>query len=73
MNRWVLVRDDTVRGYLFAEATEPTDAEKRRLCFGDATDERDLEPEGEWHAVPAEAGLVGDGWRYEGGVFLPPL
>ncbi len=78
MNRWVLVRDGEVRGYLdhppvATEADEDLliDA-KRRLVFGASDDgERPLEPEGKWMIAPPEAGLVGDGGRYDGKDFLP--
>jgi hypothetical protein len=87
MVRWALVRHAEigketepreVRGYLdfppvLTEADEDAlvDA-RRRLAFG-ANDDgaAPLEPEGEWMLVPPASGLVGDGWRYEGGVFLP--
>lgn len=78
MNRWALVRNGEVRGYLLhppvvTEADEDllTDA-KRRLVFGaDDDGEAFLEPEGEWMIAPPAAGLVGDGWRYDGKDFRP--
>jgi hypothetical protein len=78
MQRWALVRDGEVRGYLLhlpvvTEQDEDllNDA-KRRLVFGDDDDgAAPLEPEGEWIAVPESAGLVGDGWRYDGKDFHP--
>lgn len=78
MDRWALVRDGEVRGYLLhppvvTEADEDllTDA-KRRMVFGaDDDGERALEPEGAWVLVQPAAGLVGDGWRYDGQKFSP--
>lgn len=80
LQRWALVRERKVRGYLdhppvITDADEDllTDA-KRQLVFGSDDDgERALEPEGDWVLVPPEAGLVGDDCRYEDGVFLPRL
>lgn len=78
LQRWALVRERKVRGYLdhppvITDADEDllTDA-KRRLVFGaDDDGERPLEPEGDWLLVPPEAGLVGDDWRYDGKDFRP--
>jgi hypothetical protein len=72
MQRWVLVRDGIVRGYMFSE-NEPSEDRKRLLVFGDMADAGDLAPEGEWHVAPDSAGLVGDDWQFDGKVFSPPM
>ncbi len=88
MQRWVLVRDGLVRCYLLTEG-EPDDAAKRLALFGAEPDDLapqdegrlkaaelpDLVAEGEWMLAPAEAGLVGDGWRLtpEGRLQPPPV
>ena len=64
MTRTVLVRDGRVRGYLLTDGA-PTEAERAALA-GD-----DPDP-GEWVAVPPEAGLVGDDWRFDGTAWAPP-
>lgn len=79
MNRWVLERNGLVRGYLFTALAEPSDAEKRRLCFGDAdaTDDegkpRDFAGEGTWRKPANQALLVGDGWTWNGTTYAPPV
>lgn len=74
MQRWVLVRDGHVRGYLLSEG-EPEDERKRALAFGDepASEAPPLEDAGKWLLAPEAAGLVGDGWQVTGkGDFVPP-
>lgn len=70
IQRWVLERGGMVRGYLLTEA-EPDETAKRALAFG-ADGEGDLAEAGAWRLVPPDAGLVGDGWRYDGGTYSPP-
>lgn len=62
MQRWILVRDGQVRGYLLSEG-EPDEAAKRALAFGSEEQGTSLEEAGDWLLAPDEAGLVGDGWR----------
>lgn len=74
MQRWILVRDGLVRGYLLAEA-EPDPALKAAFALGReaASTEASLADAGEWLLAPEEAGLVGDGWVVTAeGRFLPP-
>ena len=74
MQRWILVRDGHVRGYLLSEG-EPDEARKRALAFG-ADPQQAVPPlmeAGKWLLAPEAAGLVGDGWQVtERGELVPP-
>ncbi len=74
MERWALIRNGEVRGYLlYDEKTHGNlTIAKRNLVFGTEDDgTAPLGPEGEWKVVPESAGLVGDGWLYVNGEFKP--
>lgn len=78
MDRWVIVRDDEVLGYLFHPPVLSENDEdllidaKRKLVFGaDDDGTRSLEAVGTWYRVDDPNLLVGDDWRYDGENFIP--
>ena len=78
MQRWVIVKDGEVLGYLLyppvlSENDEDLliDAMRKRV-FGDDDDgTQSLEERGTWYRIEDPTLLVGDGWRFDGENFTP--